>query len=74
MKAKRDAMTTIKDVEAQIDTHEAVCAERYGNIETQFRSSNARLKRIETILIAAAAGVVAAFGTIINMLLQLLTK
>jgi hypothetical protein len=71
---KKNAMTTIKDVEAQINTHEAVCAERYGNIENQFRSANARLKRIETILIAAAAGVVAAFGTIINMLLQLLTK
>ncbi len=67
-------MTTIKDVEAQINTHEQVCAERYGNIETQFRSSNARLKRIETILIGAAAGVVCAFGTIITMLFHLLTK
>ncbi len=74
MKAKRDAMSTIKDVEAQINTHEAVCAERYGNIENQFRSANARLKRIETILIGAAAGVVCAFGTIITMLFHLLTK
>jgi hypothetical protein len=71
---KKNAMTTIKDVEAQINTHEAVCAERYGNIENQFRSANARLKRIETILIGAAAGVVCAFGTIITMLFHLLTK
>lgn len=74
MNAKRDPMTTIKDVEAQITTHEKVCAERYMGIETQFRSANARLKRIETILIGAAAGVVCAFGTIISMLFQLLTK
>jgi len=31
-----------------------VCAERYGKIELQFEASNARLKRIEMILIGAA--------------------
>jgi predicted nucleic acid-binding Zn ribbon protein len=44
----------VATVESRLDTHEAVCAERYGKIELQFESSNARLKRIEMILIGAA--------------------
>lgn len=61
-------------VEAQLNTHEAVCAQRYAGIEVQFRSSNARLKRIETIMIAAAMAVVSGFGAIIMLLAQLLAK
>jgi hypothetical protein len=55
----------------RLDTHEQVCALRYQNIETQFRSSNARLKRIEQLMIAAAGGVIAGFGSIILMLLNM---
>jgi hypothetical protein len=40
----------------------------------QFRSSNARLKRIEGLMIAAAMAVVSGFGAIIMMLFQLLAK
>jgi hypothetical protein len=61
-------------VEAQLNTHEAVCAQRYEGIELQFRSSNARLKRIEGLMIAAAGVVIAGFGSIIMMLFQLLAK
>ena len=46
-------------VESRLNTHEAVCAERYGKIELQFEASNARLKRIETMLIAAAGFIIA---------------
>ena len=46
-------------VESRLDTHEAVCAERYGKIELQFEASNARLKRIETMLIGAAGFIIA---------------
>lgn len=38
------------DVEAKLMTHEAVCAERYAGI-------NARLKRLETILITSAGAI-----------------
>jgi hypothetical protein len=55
----------------RLDTHEQVCALRYENIELQFRSSNARLKRIEQLMIAAAGGVIAGFGSIILMLLNM---
>lgn len=61
-------------VEAQLNTHEAVCAQRYAGIEVQFRSSNARLKRIETIMVAAAVSVISGFGAIIMLLAQLLAK
>lgn len=57
--------------EQRLDTHEQVCALRYQNIELQFRSSNARLKRIEQLMIAAASGVIVGFGSIILMLLNL---
>jgi hypothetical protein len=45
-------MATIVEVKGQLDTHEAVCAERYLGI-------NARLKRLEQILIASAAFIIA---------------
>ena len=51
-------------VESRLDTHEAVCAERYGKIELQFEASNARLKRIETILMGSAASIILALVTI----------
>ena len=57
--------------EQRLDTHEQVCALRYENIELQFRSSNARLKRIEQLMIAAAGGVIVGFGSIIIMLIQM---
>jgi hypothetical protein len=62
-------MTTIDATEARLTTHEEICALRYENIQLQikstgeamdlqFRSSNARLKRMETILIASAGSMI----------------
>lgn len=45
-------MTTANEVEAKLMTHEQVCAVRYEGI-------NARLKRLETILIGSAAFIIA---------------
>jgi hypothetical protein len=45
-------MSTADQVKGQLDTHEAVCAERYLGI-------NARLKRLEQILIGSAAFIIA---------------
>ena len=56
--------------EQRLDTHEQVCALRYQNIELQFRSSNARLKRIEQLMIAAPSVVIVDFGSFIFMLLN----
>jgi len=53
-------MATIVEVKGQLDTHEAVCAERYLGI-------NARLKRIEHILLGTT-------GFIVVLLLSLVLK
>jgi hypothetical protein len=50
----------VTEVEARLNTHEAVCAQRYEGI-------NARLKRLEKILLSSA-------GAIILILLGLVTK
>ena len=58
-------MTTISEVETKIDAHVDVCAVRYEGIERELknldcrleremRGVNARLKRIEAIMIACA--------------------
>jgi hypothetical protein len=43
--------TTIKDVEAKLNTHEAVCAERW-------KETIERIKRLEMILIGSAGAVI----------------
>lgn len=57
-------MAAIDETAARLHTHEEVCAERYGKIELQFESSNARLKRIETILMGSAASIILTLLTI----------
>ena len=52
------AKPTVTSVQAQIDTHEAVCAERW-------KETILRIKRIEHIMIASA-------GTTIVLLLSML--
>jgi len=44
-------MVTIKDVESRINTHEAVCAERWK--ETIFR-----IKRLEVIILSSAGALI----------------
>ena len=50
----------IDPVEARLNTHEAVCAERYAGI-------NARLRRIEGWFVAAVASLI---GLLITVLLK----
>jgi hypothetical protein len=50
-------MTTANEVGSKLSTHEAVCAERYTSI-------NARLRRLEGILLAAAGSIIVALGAI----------
>lgn len=51
-------MTTIDETEARLATHEEVCAMRYEQI-------NARLKRLETIIINAAGVLLMGMGGVI---------
>jgi hypothetical protein len=60
-------MATINELDLKIDSHIDICSVRYEGIEREMRGVNARLKRLETIMIAAA-------GTIIVLLVNLLLK
>jgi hypothetical protein len=51
-------MTEINETEARLNTHEAVCAERYEQI-------NARLKRLEGLIIKAAGLMIVSMGGVI---------
>ena len=51
-------MATITETEARLSTHEEVCAVRYEAI-------NARLKRLEQILMGSAAFIIGALLTIV---------
>lgn len=51
-------MATINETDARLTTHEEVCAFRYETI-------NARLKRLEQILMGTAAFVIASLLTIV---------
>jgi hypothetical protein len=51
-------MTTINETEARLNSHEAVCALRYETI-------NARLKRIEGIIIKTAAIMIVSMAGVI---------
>jgi hypothetical protein len=44
-------MSTVKDVEAKLNTHEAVCAERW-------KETIERIKRLEMIMIGSAGAVI----------------
>jgi hypothetical protein len=50
-------MTTATEVQGKLSTHEAVCAERYTSI-------NARLRRLEGILLAGAGMIIMSLAAI----------
>ena len=50
-------MTTVTEVGSKLSTHEAVCAERYASI-------NARLRRLEGILLAGAGMIIMSLAAI----------
>jgi hypothetical protein len=60
-------MVTIQEVDSKIDTHMEVCCVRYEAIQDQVRAVNARLKRLETMVVSAG-------GSIILLLIHLVLK
>lgn len=67
-------MVTAAEVEAKIDGHIDLCSIRYEGIEKEMRAVNARLKRIETIMIAAAGGLILGGFGIAGTLFMLTVK
>jgi len=60
-------MTTLTEVDLKINSHVDICAVRYEGIEREIRGVNARLKRLEGMLIGGA-------GAIILLLIHLITR
>jgi hypothetical protein len=60
-------MTTLSEVDHKIDSHIDICAVRYESIEKEMRAVNARLKRLETVMMGATAFIIA-------LLIHLITK
>ena len=60
-------MITVVEVDAKVNSHVDICAVRYEGIEKEMRASNARLRRIEQILLGVA-------GTLILLLLHMVIK
>ena len=58
---------TVQQVKTDIDAHIDICVIRYESIEKEMRGVNARLKRLETILVGSA-------GASILLLIGLVVK
>ena len=64
---------TVLSVKKQIDAHEDLCSLRYEGIETQMRAVNARLKRLEQIMLASAGAIIVSMsGFCITLMMTLL--
>jgi len=61
-------MASIQEVDIKIESHIDTCALRYAGIEDQMRGVNARLKRIEGIMICGAGAVIL---LLVNLILKL---
>ena len=61
-------MASVQEVDIKIESHIDTCAMRYAGIEDQMRGVNARLKRIEGIMICGAGSVIL---LLINVLLKM---
>lgn len=60
-------MVSIQEVEAKVDSHIDVCTVRYESLDKEIRGVNARLKRIEQLIMTVA-------GSIILLLLGIVVK
>lgn len=55
----------VTEVESRLSAHEQVCAERYAVINTRLDGVDARLKRLERIIMNAAGALLVGMGGMI---------
>jgi hypothetical protein len=69
---------TVQELEVTVTSHIDVCAVRYEGIATEMRGVNARLKRMERIIITGGATAIVilltALGTLAILLLEAMHK
>mgnify|MGYP000005718248 FL=1 len=56
---------TVAELSKDLDSHEQVCSERSKNIELQFAGVNARLKRLEVIIMSTTAAIILMLITVV---------
>ena len=60
-------MATVGELDVRLTGHEDLCSARFAKIELQFDATNARLKRLEQVVMGTA-------GTIILLLLGIVIR
>lgn len=55
----------VEDVAANLDKHEAVCAERWKTAFNRFDDMDSNIKRLETILISCAGAIIVGGASLI---------
>ena len=56
---------TVAELSTSLDAHEQVCSERSKSIEIQFAGVNARLKRLELIIMTASGAIILLLATVV---------
>lgn len=59
---------TSADTAARLDTHEAVCAERYGNLVRLIEATTRRVGRLEVLVVIIAGSVILGMAGLITTL------
>jgi len=56
---------TVTELSTNLDAHDCVCRERSKNIELQFAGVNARLKRLEVIIMTTTGAIILLLATVV---------
>jgi len=67
-----DVETLVTETDKRLSIHEAICAQRYENIEAAFENGKKRMQKIEYILYVIAAAVLLGPGVAADFAKKLL--
>jgi hypothetical protein len=56
---------TVTELSKDLEAHDLVCSERSKNIELQFAGVNARLKRLEVIIMTTTGAIILLLATVV---------
>tara|TARA_R110000851_G_scaffold53814_1_gene127574 strand:+ start:291 stop:482 length:192 start_codon:yes stop_codon:yes gene_type:complete len=56
---------TVTELAKDLEAHDRICSERSKNIELQFAGVNARLKRLEVIIMTTTGAIIVLLTTVV---------
>ena len=56
---------TVTELARDLEAHDRICSERSKNIELQFAGVNARLKRLEVIIMTTTGAIILLLATVV---------